>query len=229
MDEWAKLVEALTALIWPLIAGFLIWKIYPSLRGVMESRDFTIEVAGMKISAQKANEQLRTLVEDLQEQISELRKTVAGGPASPALRDGAGAAASALAAGAVSGAKRILWIDDVPENNAYEAAYLQDRGFRIATAASTDDGLRQINDAEPPFDIVISDLGRTEGGVYKPDAGLALLQAIRKDNPNLPVFIYASKRGVRRAGEALQTNGATGVTASPIHLFEMIAEAVIGA
>ena len=68
-----KLVESLGGFAWPLIAAIVLWKIFPQIRDVLKSRGFKIKIGEMEVSVQDASEQLRTLIEDLQKKVAELR------------------------------------------------------------------------------------------------------------------------------------------------------------
>lgn len=89
---------------------------------------------------------------------------------------------------------RVLWVDDNPEGNSYEAQSLRS-WMQVEYALSTREAMRRISDGG--IDAVISDLGRLEDGIYNPSAGLDLGKAIASSGRHLPVYIYTSSRGVR--------------------------------
>ncbi|WP_145984403.1 SAV_2336 N-terminal domain-related protein [Bradyrhizobium nitroreducens] len=111
----------------------------------------------------------------------------------------------------------ILWVDDRPDNNIRERAFLTLNGAFVTLALSTEDALQALT--EHRFDAIISDLGRPEGN----RAGFDLLRRVR-ERSTIPFAIYAGARGVQLADEATRL-GATIST----NRFEQIAEALRGA
>ncbi|MET0324165.1 MAG: response regulator [Ilumatobacteraceae bacterium] len=129
------------------------------------------------------------------------------------------AARSAIAATAPVG--RILWVDDKPRNNINERSVLEQMGMRIDLATSTSEALAALQ--RNRYDLVISDLGRVEGGTFVADAGGQLLDAMKARGDSSPVIIYTNSEGMQRASD-LQTRGAWLVTASPTELVNHIAD-----
>ena len=74
LDSFLKLLDAISKLAWPLLAAALLWKLYPVLRKVFESRSFAIKVAGIDVSVQDASEQLAKQIQELQDQFLNLRQ-----------------------------------------------------------------------------------------------------------------------------------------------------------
>jgi CheY-like chemotaxis protein len=103
--------------------------------------------------------------------------------------------------------RRVLWVDDVPDNNVYECVALMEAGFVIATATSNDAARRYL--AEASFDLVITDLGR--GG--RSDDGAALVREISAQRPNLPVVVYTGDAAKVR--DDLKAAGAKAVEDQP--------------
>jgi CheY-like chemotaxis protein len=79
---------------------------------------------------------------------------------------------------------RVLWVDDLPENNIYEQQVLRAFGVDIETALSTDDAM--VNIEKRRFDVVVSDMARHG----QPDAGLQLLNRLRKSGNQTPIVYY---------------------------------------
>lgn len=218
MDAIATILDALSKLAWPILVAVILWKLYPSIRGIIESRGFTVKVGEMEVTVQEASDQLRIQVEDLQEKVSALRLQVEGGQASKELT----LAARPRAAEEAAPVKRILWIDDNPENNAFEIAKLRDDGLQIVQATSTDEAMSIILSGRLEVDAIISGMGRHERGKNQPEAGLTLIQEVRGAAVQTPIFVYASPRAVARYRDKIREAGGTGATASPIELFELI-------
>lgn len=115
--------------------------------------------------------------------------------------------------------KRVLWVDDHPENNVLERQSLASLGIQAKLALSTEEALAELSRSR--FDAIISDMGRP------PDkrAGYTLLDALRSENDMTPFIIYAGSRAPEHVAEAKQ-KGALGTTNRPDELFGMVIRAV---
>ena len=135
----------------------------------------------------------------------------------PAMEEGVdGATARSIPA-----ARKVLWVDDLPANNAWERRALETYGVRFELARDTDEAMR-LMETRGPFAAVVSDLGRPGDRA----AGLTLLGNLRGAGRALPpYFIYTSQAGTTIA-PAAQAMGATGVTANPDAIVRMVIEAV---
>lgn len=201
MDNLAKLIAALASLAWPVVLAVLLFKLHQPIRTLLESalkRKFTIKVAGNELTMEEASEQQRAIVSDLQNKLAELEKR---------LNLGADTLALPLAAPAASG-KRILWVDDKPKNNSYLVATLEERGVRVDTALSTDEGLAQFK--KLTYDIVVSDMGRPESD----KAGIDLTRKIKQVSPQTPVFIFCGTWAARTLRAEALAAGANEITSS---------------
>lgn len=210
-------MDALTGLVWFALVAFVVWKLLPTIRTIVASRGFTIKAGGAEISVQQASDTLAHGVDDLREQLSALKAQVeAGAGAQPA-----GAAASPIAAG-VPQLRRVLWIDDHPENNVYEIQALHRKDVAVDQVTSTADGLNAVLHATLPYDVVITDIGRKENGEDRPQAGLEFIQRMRQADSKTPIFVYASAAAVGRLSEQITAAGASGATSSATELLEML-------
>ncbi len=222
----ADVINAIATLAWPVLAALLLFALLPTLIRVLRSRGVSIKFGNMELSVQDVSEQMRKQIEDLQNQVSALKSSLAS-PAPGAPASGAPAPAAAPASPATRTAsparKSILWVDDRPENDAFEIAKLQEDGYEIATATSTKAALAQLESGSVWPDLVISDMGRREGTLYRRTAGLDLIRAVRAKNIDVPIFIYASNEAVRKYSDQVREAGGNGITASPMELMEFIA------
>lgn len=201
MDNLAKLIAALASLAWPVVLAVLLFKLHQPIRTLLESalkRKFTIKVAGNELTMEEASEQQRAIVSDLQNKLAELEKR---------LNLGADTLALPLAAPAASG-KRILWVDDKPKNNSYLVATLEERGVRVDTALSTDEGLAQFK--KLTYDIVVSDMGRPESD----KAGIDLARKIKVVSPATPVYIFCGAWAAHHLRAEALAAGANEITSS---------------
>lgn len=201
MDALAKLVSALASLAWPLLFAVLLYHLYVPIRTLVESargRKFTIKVAGNELTMEEASEQQRAIVSDLQTKVAELEKRFASDIASLPRTVNVSSASS----------KRILWVDDIPKNNSYLVASLEERGIRVDVALSTDEALGKFKNTQ--YDIVISDMGRPEGS----KAGLDLTTKLKELRPNIPVFIFCGGSAARNLRDEALRAGVTEITSS---------------
>ena len=106
----------------------------------------------------------------------------------------------------------ILWVDDWPSNNSGLIEAMRSRQIQVDIALSTREALGWLE--RQSYGLIISDMGRNEDGVAHDEAGLELIQAVRKRGNQTPIFIYAGRSAVLRS-EELKTAGASLVTDKP--------------
>lgn len=135
-------------------------------------------------------------------------------------------ASQAVERSPTAGFRAVLWVDDHPGNNVDIADALRTLGIPVDLALSTEEALRLLNAQR--HGLVITDLGRTEDGEEVVDAGVDLLQEIRRRGIQLPVFVYAGRRAVDREEELLE-QGATLATNRPTEVFTRAVEIITGA
>jgi len=114
----------------------------------------------------------------------------------------------------------VLWVDDRPDNNAYERNAFEAYGLRFTLALSTAEALERIKSQN--FAAIISDMGRAEG----PREGYVLLDTIRKQGNKTPLFFYASSKEAEHVKETLEHEG-QGCTNDAQELFLMVTKALI--
>jgi CheY-like chemotaxis protein len=219
--KFSDVVDSLTGAFWVVLAAVVILRLLPTIRSIVASRGFTIKAGGAEISVQQASDTLAHGVEDLREQLTALKAQVeAGGAVAPAA--GAGEAAASPIAAGVPQLRRVLWIDDHPENNVYEVQALHRKDVAVDQVTSTADGLSAVLHATIPYDVVITDVGRHENGHDRPQAGLEFIQQMRREDPETPILVYASAAAVGRLYDAITAAGANGATSSATELLEML-------
>lgn len=111
--------------------------------------------------------------------------------------------------------RRILWVDDRPNNNIYERQTFEALGFKFTLALSTDEALENLSSSR--FGAIISDMGRREG----PREGYRLLEAVRAFDNTTPYFIYAGSRAPEHIRDAV-ARGAQGCTNIANELIDMV-------
>ncbi len=211
MNQATELIKAAAALAWPMIAGVVLWRLFPVIKRVLESRGFGVKFAGMELSVQEASDQLRKQVRDLQDKIVALQLPPREDPAEakPATTKRAFA-------------RRILWADDKPSNNAFEIAKLRDDGIEVVQARSTAEAIQILTADSSRFDAIISDMGRYENGRYQPSAGIDFISAAHAAGVTVPIFVYTSQATAIKKHQEVLKAGANGATCSPTDLFGLI-------
>jgi CheY-like chemotaxis protein len=208
--------DTVIGLAWPVLVGLVLWKLGPTIRGVIESRAFTVKVAGTEISVQQASDALAHRVDDLREQVSALRAQADGDA-----EGGAAPAEDSPIASGVPRLRRVLWVDDHPENNVYEVAALRSKDVDVLQVRSTAEATDQLANGMR-FDAVITDMGRAEDGRLDVDAGIDLIEALRARGIETPVLVYASASAVARTRDRVRTAGGYVATSSATELLEAL-------
>lgn len=230
LQSLAAIVDGASKMAWPILAAITLWRLYPGIEKVLESRGFKVKVGEMEVSVQDVSDQLATQVTDLQKKVEALR-TKLDESEKPAVKEVDLRIMSASKEPSPQLAplppRRILWVDDNPSNNAFEMARLRSEGIEIVEATSTEEGMRIAVAGRLPIAAIVSDMGRRENGKYRPKAGLELIQALRNAGLHLPVFVYSSAKYLDRTRIDVVHAGGNSATASPVELFEMI-HAVVG-
>ncbi|HEY9602462.1 MAG TPA: GUN4 domain-containing protein [Allocoleopsis sp.] len=122
--------------------------------------------------------------------------------------------------------KRILWVDDNPANIAYEITRLKEEGIEVTMALSTARAMQILVSGELSFNAIITDMGRTEEGEYRPHAGIVLIKAVRDASVNLPIFVYTTFKLYTRTINELIAAGGNGATRSAEQLLSWIRDYV---
>ena len=125
--------------------------------------------------------------------------------------------------------KRILWVDNRPENNRFETAALAKLQIEVVAVTSTDAALARIASDAEPFDLVLSDWQRPELHIDTLSAGIHLLRELRTRHLTMPVVFYhgSSKERDRTARRELALReGAFGEAVMPDELLGLVISAL---
>ena len=219
MTVASDVVDLMVGLAWPLVVAVVVLALYPTVRRIMESRAFSVRVGGAEISVQHASDQLGAGLEDVREQVTVLSERIA------AMENGSAPERLAALREAPEhvGERTLLWVDDHPENNAYEIAALQRKGVRVTQAASTAEAGAALS-AQGEFSAIVSDMGRVEDGAFHPDAGVELIELVRSQGAASPVLVYTSAPTLARSRERALAAGAAEATASATQLLHLLAQ-----
>lgn len=112
--------------------------------------------------------------------------------------------------------KLILWVDDRPENCAFERNILEEQyGLKFDLALSTERALKLLETNN--YNLIISDMGRKEGL----REGYELLQKIRAMDNIIPFLIFSSDGSLPKHRDEARKRGAQGSTNSSVELVAM--------
>jgi hypothetical protein len=119
------------------------------------------------------------------------------------------------------GQRRILWVDDRPNNNIFERKAMQSYSIKFELAESTGKALAKLKKTK--FDAIISDMRRP------PDmqAGYTLLEALRDSGDSTPYFIYTEFDNPKHYRAAI-AKGAQGSTNRSDKLIKGILDSLEG-
>jgi PAS domain S-box-containing protein len=115
--------------------------------------------------------------------------------------------------------RRILVIDDEPAIRDAVAAWLEDDGYQVQTAADGEAGLRCFAAAAQPFDIILLDL------VMPGKSGPEVFRAMRSRNPDVRVVLMSGYNLHGAKADALLAEGAAGFMQKPFR-FEDLSAAI---
>lgn len=114
----------------------------------------------------------------------------------------------------------VLWVDDRPENTVYERQAFEALGLKFSLSLSTDDALAAMK--RQKFAAVISDMGRKEG----PREGYVLLDTMRAEGNNTPLFFYTSSNAPEHKHETRE-HGGQGCTNNAQELFRLVTKTLL--
>ena len=119
------------------------------------------------------------------------------------------------------GNRRILWVDDCPENNVYVRNILENYGLKFELALSTEDALSYLKSFH--YSLIISDMGRKEG----PREGYILLKQIRDSGNSIPFVIFSSDGSRPEHRAEAEKNGAQGSTDQVPEAVDMVLKVLL--
>jgi CheY-like chemotaxis protein len=223
-DILDSLSHLIGALIWPALVLFLVLRfrtqvggVVDDLRATIQSREFTVKAGPGGVELTAGARAAAVLLEEAEASKGE------GAPEPTDVKAAVSSALEVIAAESTAPSRRtdrrILWVDDLPENNRLERRALEELGIEVVLATSTDQALEILG--HESFDVVISDMGRP------PDAraGYSLLDELRRRGDTTPFVIYAGSRAPEHVEEA-QRHGAIGTTNRSSELIQLVAEAL---
>ena len=224
IDDIVRIADAMTrllgVLLWPALLLFALIRFGPVLKEFFSSLgELTFKGAGVEASLKRKQAEAAAAL---------AAAAVIGpdsGSASDRTAENAKAAAELVATAVTptvirrASKAKLLWVDDNPENQAYERQALEALGVTFVLASSTEKALALLRSQQ--FDVIISDMGRP------PDqrAGYTLLEAIRSSGDKTPFIIYSGSTDPKHRLEAKQ-RGAVGSTNRAAELFGYVLSAL---
>ena len=124
-----------------------------------------------------------------------------------------------LLAAAPRRSARVLWVDDRPANNEIERKQLRAHGIVFDNVVSTGEALEQL--ANESYDLVITDLGRSDSSDRSATAGAAFIDqpVLRQGGP--PVIVYAGIWALAQKDDLVR-RGANDVMADRAQLIDTV-------
>jgi CheY-like chemotaxis protein len=197
------------------LIGYLLTRIY--LAVIIKWADNMVKIQNEPVRLRSGREiELSALSLLQQDTLSDLQQTVAELASTPQNAESMAKVDAAVTTVAAPSAKRVLWVDDKPENNTLLVEQLIKGGVTVDQALSTQQALRFL--AANNYDVVVTDMGRIEGKTYVPDAGVLLARQIQQLTPQLPVLVFTNGTGVKIHGAAARESGIRLVTTSGTRL-----------
>lgn len=220
MENFAKLIEALSSLLWPILVMSVAWFARESITKVIKSwawRKSSLKVGGLEISVDNYNQQQRDLIADLQDKVIALEDQIYNlSKAERVITE------QAIADKTEKTIKSVLWVDDHPENHIQLIEQLNNKDVSVIQEKTTDDAISRLSTSK--FDLIITDMHRIEFGQVHHEAGMELIKAVRERELSTPVVVFfgRSRKPVYRYKDIAMKAGANLVTSSPTELMSVI-------
>lgn len=224
MDTFIRLIEAvvklLGALAWPAVALIVLWWFRDALRQLFSNiSEGSFKAFGIEGSAKLAKIQEAIVSADLSKQNPKRAENINLSQSVGKSLRAADYAAGLLITHRDVTKRRLLWVDDTPTNNVLEAKAIEELGFQVDFAISTDDALADI--AKRHYDAIITDKNRPKD----PEASKTLIRNLRTKGVETPVIVYCADDTPEFEAEMKDT-GAYAVTHLASELVRRVAEAV---
>jgi CheY-like chemotaxis protein len=208
--------QFISQLLWIAVVLIVFFTVRSKLYGLLGRQNVTIKVAGFELSVADATQKIGVDVTDLQKRLADLENEVHSSvPTRGAVASADDEDQPKQPAPTDTRTTSILWVDDVPSNNAFLIEQCRNDGIDVEIALTTKQAMNMFGALNPS--LVITDLGRREDGVSNSFAGMDLITAIRNTGSTVPIVVYAGQRGVQNRDKLLQA-GAQAVTQSAVEL-----------
>ena len=227
VNAFLRVLEISTSCIWPLVTLFIVFLFHKQIRDflpALSQRLTKAEIAGTKwefsdVAVTALQDAIETGAEEFKDKPDKLvdfvKETVNKLPSKQE-------ALQTRDRPSLIG-KSILWVDDIPINNVYEANIMKQIGASIVTARSTSEANAFIERTK--FDLVISDIHRFENNQENPDAGYELLESLMKQSKGIPLIFYT---GSLSRVNKIRSKDAFDIATIPSRLVESVLNALSG-
>jgi len=193
----------LSTLLTPIAFGLAVWAAW-LLRDKIRAIIIATYLTGIEVTPKSVK-----LLFDTEKLLKELNSKQ--GMGSPSSEDAKEVATLVQSLSSFVAGRRILWVDNHPENNRLERAALVSWKVDVQTRRTTEEALKELRDVkDTPFDLVISDWFRNR----QPE-GQRLAEIMREETITVPILFYFSVENpelfnnILDKAKALQAAGAT--------------------
>jgi hypothetical protein len=214
-SRFSQNVDAITSLAWPVIVLIIFCVLYPHIKNIVKSRNFSIKVAGMELNVQNMADQLSEQIHELQKKTIELACEIEDD------RNGKREQMKS-SNGLIKSKWRVLWVTGKHENHAFEIDYLEKDGVEVIRAHSTNEAMEILNVQADIIDAVVTGVSRKENEVNHPQAGLDLLKKVKTAGFKTPVFVMCSEKSIQEYYQKLKDEGAIEATSSSLDLLAFL-------
>src|SRR5262249_26213252 len=118
------------------------------------------------------------------------------------------------------GGKRVLWVDDEPQNNEHGIKALQAQGVQVTVSTSTRDAVMKAQ--ATAFNVIVTDQLRIEDGTRAETAGYDLMSELQKLGIKVPVILSTAFPDRDEAGR----RGFYDATNTQHSVFELVMKAI---
>jgi CheY-like chemotaxis protein len=213
---WQTLLGQLGTLVWAAVVLAVAFRFAPELRRLLPGLR-SLKGPGFALEFEQAREALATASDKSAEQ-AVVESTLDKSHVRITSRDQKRALARAQARRSVLEGRRILWVDDQPQNTRLERQMLRPFGLDIEPATSSDQALLALAPDGGGYDLIISDIAR-DGDMT---AGITFARALLARPWRLPLVFYVFTLDIEKGVPP----GAMGITNRPDELLHLVIDAL---
>jgi len=100
--------------------------------------------------------------------------------------------------------KKILWVDDKPENYEAPIKLLKSVGLRLMTAINSTEGLNILSNSKTPYNLIITNMGRNGND----KEGINFIKEVRSIKTLIPIIIFTRPELIIKYGLEAEHAGA---------------------
>jgi CheY-like chemotaxis protein len=209
--------KAIANLGWPVSLLVVFFFMRKEIRPLLQKDQVTIKIGSFEINVADATKKIAEDLTKLQKEIAEIKEIKIENSDISLKKITLNINEEQIYK--IKNDNRILWADDYPENNAFIIETLSKEGWIIDCVGTTSEAMKRFSQFS--YDAIISDLGRFENGKDNPFAGLDLIELVKKEDPKIPILIFAGDRGMQNKSKLIAA-GAADVTDYGSDVFRFI-------